>query len=239
MTSLLKFSAGNAKLGQHIATFSLPAGHTCPGAHECMAKANRLTGKLTDGKDTEFRCFAASQEAMFSSVRGQRWDNFELLKGKTEQQMFETICESLPNATLIRVHVSGDFFSSDYFAAWMRVARAFGHITFYAYTKSVSIWLAYAEQHEIPGNFKLTASYGGRHDHLIDQCDLKKAVVVFSIEQAERLGLAIDHDDSLAYGSEASFALLLHGTQPKGSIAAKALSALKANGHKGYSRKAA
>jgi hypothetical protein len=72
---------------------------------------------------------------------------------------------------------------------------------------------------------------------LISEHGLKRALVVFSVDQAEKLGLEIDHDDSHAYGSERSFALLLHGTQPKGSVAAKALSVLKAQGHTGYSKK--
>ena len=71
--ALLKFGQGNAKLDKAIATFSIPAGHTCPGADKCMARANRLTGKISDGKSQEFRCFSASSEAAFSSVRESRW----------------------------------------------------------------------------------------------------------------------------------------------------------------------
>jgi len=132
------------------------------------------------------------------------------------------------------VHVSGDFFSVDYFKAWMRIAALHPKMTFYAYTKSVRTWVDNREN--VPVNFKLTASHGGRHDQMIEQYKLKYALVVFSVEQAERLGLEIDHDDSHAYGSERSFALLLHGTQKAGSIAAKALSALKAQGHSGYGK---
>ena len=53
-------------------------------------------------------------------------------------------------------------------------------------------------------------------------------------EQAEELGLPIDHDDSHAALNGGSFALLLHGTQPKDSDASKALKALKGKGS--YSR---
>jgi hypothetical protein len=130
--------------------------------------------------------------------------------------------------------VSGDFFNRDYFAAWMRVAQVRTETVFYAYTKSIKTWVDNSEL--VPSNFKLTASHGGTHDHLIDRYLLKYALVVFSVDQANKLGLEIDHDDSHAYGSDRSFALLLHGVQPKGSIAAKALSALKAEGHKGYSQ---
>jgi hypothetical protein len=106
---------------------------------------------------------------------------------------------------------------------------------FYAYTKSLKIWVDNLDL--VPANFKLNASKGGRWDHLIKEHGLKYAEVVFSIEQAERLGLEIDHDDDHAFTQAGSFALLLHSTQPAGSIAAKALSALKAQGLTGYSKK--
>jgi hypothetical protein len=62
--------------------------------------------------------------------------------------------------------------------------------------------------------------------------------VVFSPEEAKKLGLEIDHDDRLAYGSEQSFALLLHGQQRPETQAAKAMSAPRKVGLGGYSRKA-
>jgi len=108
---------------------------------------------------------------------------------------------------------------------------------FYAYTKSLRYWLSVREFPEI-WNFVLTASYGGTHDHLIDEFNLRSAKVVFSEAEAAELGLPIDHDDTHAAKPtlrDDSFALLLHGTQPKGTDAATALKALKGVGS--YSRK--
>ena len=66
---------------------------------------------------------------------------------------------------------------------------------------------------------------------------LKSAEVIFSPEQAEQRGLQIDHNDSLAMTPGSSFALLLHGTQPIGSLASKALKTLRADNIKfSYSR---
>ena len=62
--------------------------------------------------------------------------------------------------------------------------------------------------------------------------NLKYARVVFSEEEAAKLGLEIDHDDSHAYGGDESFALLIHGTQPSGSMAAKAKNKLVTAGIK-------
>jgi hypothetical protein len=66
-----------------------------------------------------------------------------------------------------------------------------------------------------------TASYGGKYDNLIEKHNLRYAKVVYSEDEATRLHLEIDHDDSHAMSHGASFALLLHGTQPAGTVAAK------------------
>ena len=232
----LIFGKGNAKLDMTIHTFSLPAGHSCPFALQCLSKANKTDGKIKDGKNTRFRCFAASQENLWPNVRTSRWHNYELLKTLKMHQMVSLINSSLPKtATIIRVHVSGDFFNSLYFRAWMEVARDNPDVLFYAYTKCLPYWLSY--KHTVPGNFKLTASYGGKEDHLIELYKLKSAKVVYSEAEAAMLGLPIDHDDSHAYRGDKSFALLIHGTQPAGSVAAKAISLMKKKGvNYGYSK---
>jgi hypothetical protein len=51
--------------------------------------------------------------------------------------------------------------------------------------------------------------------------------VVLHPEEAEALNLEIDHDDTHAIENENSFALLLHGTQPKDSVSGEALKRLK------------
>ena len=234
---LLKFQKGNAKLDKTIHTFSLPAGHSCPGADICLAKADRDTGKITDGKNQEIRCFAASQEALYTNTRKARWHNYDLLKEvKTLAKMQKLIKESLPkSAEIIRVHVSGDFFNQNYFDAWLNTAIANPSIKFYAYTKSVNYWMARTDL--IPDNFRLTGSIGGKHDAIIQRNNLKYAEIILAIDEAEAKGLEIDHDDSHAYDGHKSFALLVHGTQKKGSVAASALTNLRKVGIKGYSKK--
>ena len=238
VNELLSFQKGNAKLGKKIYTFSIVSGYTCPFAKDCLAKVDRLTGKLTDGPDTQFRCFSASQEALFPAVRKSRWDNFEKIKNAIKNNtLVELILNSIPKkATVIRVHVAGDFFSQAYFNAWMEVAKKRTDIIFYAYTKSIGYWVHQLNNlNNIPNNFKLNASYGGAQDYLIEQYNLKSVKVVYSVEQAG--DMVIDHDDTSAFMQDNSFALLLHGVQPKGSEASKALSVLKKQGIHGYGKK--
>lgn len=240
----LRFGSGNAKLAPGIFTFSLPAGHTCPGAKECQSRANRRTGTITDGRHTAFRCYAATMEARHSSVRRARWHNLEQLKAcGSADAMVRLILDSLsPFCHVLRVHDSGDYFSQDYFSAWVTVARQRPDTRIYWYTKSLRYWLAHRNEvgdGYTPGrvsNIVPTASWGGRHDHLIGEHKLRSAKVVFSTEEAEAQGLAIDHDDGFAMNHGPDFALLLHGTQPAGSHAAVAYRTLRDGGFTGYSR---
>ena len=91
---------------------------------------------------------------------------------------------------------------------------------------------------EIPPNFELNASFGGKYDNLIKYNNLKSARVVYSHEQADKLGLELDKDDSHAYTRGPSFAQLIHGCQPAKSKASKALAQLKNNhGWTGYNKR--
>ncbi len=233
---MLSFQKGNAKLDKKVFTFSIPSGYTCPFALDCLSKANPVTGKITDGKQTKFRCFSASQEALFTNVRRSRWKNFDILRVMDSVGMSILIKDSLPKAAnIVRIHVGGDFFSQAYFDAWAEVARKNPKVIFYAYTKSLDYWVR--RLGSLPPNFVLTASYGGRHDELISQYKLRYAQVVYSEEQAAGLGLEIDHDDRKAMVNGPSFALLIHGTQPAGSNASKKLAKLRKKGYTGYNKK--
>lgn len=235
---IIKFSQGNSKLGKHIYTVSLLSGWSCPYAKDCLSKAVvDESGKksLVDGKDTKFRCFSASQEVLYKNTYNQRKHNFDVVKKKKKGAIVSLIASSLPKkASIIRIHVGGDFFNQDYFDAWLETANNNPDMLFYAYTKALKLWIKRIE--DIPANFKLNASKGGKDDDLIEKHELKQAVVVYSEKQAEELGLEIDHDDTHAYKSDESFALLIHGSQPKGSEASEALQKLKKEGWTGYSK---
>lgn len=230
----LRFSKGNAKLANDTAIFSLPAGHTCPFAKDCLSKADEKTGKLTDDAACKFRCYAASAENIFSNVRKSRWFNYQALLKKSSLVISSLIEKSLPRKgiKLVRIHSSGDFFSQTYFDAWLNVAKNNPGLTFYSYTKALPYWVKRLK--DIPTNFKLTASKGGKFDSLITKHNLKTCSVVFSESEASKKGLELDHDDKLAWCGDKSFAILLHGTQPAGSQAGKSLHKLRKAGKGGY-----
>jgi len=219
-----------------IYSFDMLAGHSCPFALDCRSKAVELDNgkrKVVDGAFTKFRCYAASQEARLTNVFKKRESNFNAMKALATQngmgahEMADVICDHLPFAGLIRIHSSGDFFNYRYFRAWVIVAFRNPRIRFYAYTKAIRFWLKYeSEVGNLPRNLSLVASKGGTDDHLISST-MPEAIVVYSKDEAKAKGLEIDNDDSHAAIGGTKFALLIHGTQPKGSEAQRALVALK------------
>mgnify|MGYP003137976496 CR=1 FL=1 len=234
---LLKVSYTNGKLSPRN-IFDIPAGKTCPAAKYCKAAAIRVNGKATvvDGPDTIFRCYAASQEARLPNVYDKRAYNFKLLldsidKGTTTELIENSISKNL---LLTRVHSSGDFFCKEYLDAWLEVAANNPRNIFYAYSKTLNLFL----NKSLPDNFYLTASYGGLYDPLIEEGHFSRVAYVYNtVEEAAANGHEIDHDDSHCYESNKPFGLLVHNTQPKGSIASKAIQARKkAKQFVGYSK---
>ena len=139
------------------------------------------------------------------------------------QSVADLIHDSLPKKfDIMRVHVGGDYFSVDYLKAWIEVAKRNPEKIFYSYSKSLHLFRQFA----LPENLVLTASRGGKYDELIDLHGWKEALVVYSEQEAIDKGLEIDHDDTHAAFGKENFALLIHGTQPKGSTASLALSAI-------------
>jgi hypothetical protein len=186
---LLRFGIGNAKLKNDVAIFDLVAGYTCPFAKDCGDKVDPKTGKMIFNPKAKFRCFAATSELISPAARNKRWGNFNLLKtAKTAQKMADLIIASInadkkaKKAPKVRIHSSGDFFNQTYFNAWLLVAEALPEKTFYAYTKSLSFWTS--RINEIPTNFHLTASRGGKLDFLIETFNLKRVEIVYSFEEA-------------------------------------------------------
>jgi hypothetical protein len=236
---LLKTSPRNGKIDWE--SLSLLSGHACPQALTCLSKVKEINGKrkIVDGKSTTTRCFSATEEVAFPSVYNQRKHNFDLLRAcKTEDEIYQLLDFSIRKSfDPFRIHVGGEFYNQMYFDAWLRFASDNPYRIFYAYTKSIPYWVNRIG--DIPDNFSLTASYGGRSDFLIKKYNLKSAVIVNHPEEARELGLEIDTDDSHAVANDNnSFALLLHGTQPAGSAASKALSRMNRENIKYRYRKA-
>lgn len=190
--------------------FNLPTGHTCPHALECVVKVNRETGKFTN-ESHAFRCYAASAER-FPGVRNSRWTNFDDVQSATEIELPK-------NCKAVRIHAAGDFFSQEYFDLWMDTARKNPDVEFWAYTKSLPYWVN--RINDIPQNMTLTASRGGKHDHLIEEYNLKNTIVLYrhevkfienkdGFDYVEYNGVSypVDYNDDVARIKDITFVLL-------------------------------
>jgi len=239
----LTISKGNSKLDWPY--LSLPAGYTCPMASVCKSFASKPGKKFSDGSSlkaasdkTEFGCYAARAQAQYPAVKKNAFTNLSLLmeaqKSGGIEAMTELIVDSIKHAgfehtKIFRIHEGGDFFSDNYFKAWIGVANALPNINFYTHTTSLKFWIA--NKGSVPNNMNLNASMQDDNKDLIIQNDLRYSKVVYSVEDAKEQRLRIDYDDSIACCSDENFALLIHGGQPKGSDASKAVSTNKKSGH--------
>jgi hypothetical protein len=248
---MLKFSPANAKTkalynikslqpylanNRKVYSFDLLAGHSCPAAHRCLSRAVELPDgslKIEDGKFTEFRCYAASAEVLYKNAYKLRKQNMDHILGIAKKGLTAVkreIEKYFPkNAGIIRLHSSGDFKVKNYFLGWLRFIKSRPDVLFYAYTKQLKFWIENKDYIDSLPNLCLTASFGGIHDNLIIQNNLRSARVVYSQYEARKLGLKIDKTDALAARPDfknISFSLLLHGMQPKGK-ASKAWQRIK------------
>lgn len=228
LASFLHFSLGNGKLANDTLIWSLPAGKTCPGANLCLSIAKYDANgdrSVVDGNETEFRCFAASSEAQYDQTFAARQRNLAVIKACLAisrkfalKVMITAIYAVIKDSTVkFRIHESGDYFSEEYRELIFEVLRFMPDLKGYSYSKNLPLFLDV----EMPSNFYLTASHGGRFDHLIDQGLFKRYAKVFMTEaDAIAAGLPVDVDDKHCF-LDGAFAILIHGTQPKGTSAAK------------------
>jgi hypothetical protein len=222
---LLKFSNDNTKVGENVATFSLPAGWTCPFAKDCKMKVGREGKTREVGEDAQFMCYAAWMEIQRKYLRENRWHNYDLLnEAKSVQEKANLIIKSLSyhfgehgKTEYVRIHESGDFYNGEYLQAWVEAAKRFPNVIFYAYTKSLPFLLKYKEIINQVPNFKLNISAGSAKPELEGEVGYPVASVFQTPEEVLAAGQLIDLDDSIARDKKntSNFALLVHGMQTK------------------------
>ena len=108
---------GSRKLRSRIFTFSLPAISTCPGKSQLCREACYATKGQLGMKSNNF-----NQRRIASRRKG-----FVRRIVREIQQRY---------ARIVRIHVSGDFYSALYVRKWIQIARACPDTRFFAYTRS-------------------------------------------------------------------------------------------------------
>lgn len=189
MTTKYLLTNGNRELAKDgVFTWTLPAlnarlsngkNHvTCPNAGICA--------KL---------CYARSGTFNFSNVKRAHLAKLEMLlndlTGWEEQMTAELKAKRYRGGKWVRIHDSGDFFSPEYFEAWLRIAKATPDVRFYAYTKEVAM----VKSHTLPDNFIIIFSMGEKQDRLIDTEVDRHADVFPTLEALNEAGYT-DQEDS-------------------------------------------
>jgi hypothetical protein len=182
---------------------TLPDGrrvNACPNADGCLAL-----------------CYARSGTYNFSNVKAAHFRNLERILDDLEGWLEDMTLElehrrhrpnNIPRTDLlevidpadewaiewarsggsaVRIHDAGDFFSDDYLAAWLNLARVTPDVMFYAYTKEVSRFRVLVEG-QAPPNFRWLYSLGGKEDHLLDLEADRHAEVFTSLEDLDSAG---------------------------------------------------
>lgn len=127
---------------------------TCPNAGACATV-----------------CYARNGTYNFSNVKGRHVKNLEYILEDPQgwfAQMLEEVSKPKMRGKHVRIHDAGDFFSEDYLQMWLKLARLVPEVTFYCYTKEVSMFKRVLSE-GCPSNFKYLFSMGGKEDHLIDK----------------------------------------------------------------------
>ena len=127
---------------------------TCPNAGACATVCDARNGTYN-----------------FSNVKRRHTQNLEYILEDPQgwfAQMLEEVSKPKMRGKHVRIHDAGDFFSEDYLQMWLRLARLVPEVTFYCYTKEVSMFKRVLSE-GCPSNFKYLFSMGGKEDHLIDK----------------------------------------------------------------------
>lgn len=170
-------------------------------------------------------CYARNGTYLFPKVRGKHLSNLELVKddpdwtGEIGAELglrkfrpagtpriipgLDTVAHLNPwilewityGGQAVRIHDSGDFFNRDYLYGWISLAERFDQILFYAYTKEV-VMLEEAKP-DLPPNFLIVYSMGGKQDHLVDKDTMRHADVFPDLDAIDEAGYMSQHDSDL------------------------------------------
>lgn len=164
----IRFTEGNKKLRDTDAVkfliFSLPAVSTCPYA------TNACKGACY-AKKAE-RCYPSARASRAKHLEQSKKDNFVAAAIDSLEAYLKRAKYADAEKIVVRIHESGDFYSREYMAKWLDIARHFEgrNLVFMAYTKSVK----YIPGLGIPENF--TFRYSIWDDTNADDIALAKAL---------------------------------------------------------------
>ncbi len=163
------------------------------------------------------RCYTHYGRMNMAVQRNAYEENLEMIRDGTLWERLDKELAALERKAkredaqvYIRVHDTGDYFSTSYILAWAEVAKEHPTIIFYSYTKAVG-WVKTAqEMGYIPGNLRFVFSIGSTQDLFLDEKD--RVAGVFEEGRAVPPGWHDgSHDDYWAAQPEGNVFLRYHG----------------------------
>ncbi|MBQ0926674.1 GP88 family protein [Saccharopolyspora endophytica] len=130
-------------------------------------------------------CYARHGTYTWPAVRAKHESNLRFVLDDLagwEQAMLTELAAPKFRGNWVRIHDSGDFFSSPYLESWLRIMRARPDTNFYAYTKEIRRFKTVVEP-DPPENFLWVYSYGGTQDAVLDPA-VDRVADVFPDEDA-------------------------------------------------------
>ncbi len=170
---------------------------TCPKAKLCVSG-----------------CYARSGGYLFKHTVNKYEQRLALSQSPN---FIKTLCEEIDiirarakkkgKQSYIRIHDSGDFYSPGYLNRWLSIIKAFPDVVFYAYTKEIALFKA----QQLPQNFKVIYSFGGKEDYLIDIAKDRHAIVFEDRESLLKAGYEdASKNDLKALGANNKIGLIFH-----------------------------
>lgn len=184
----LKYLSQNSKMKKaslKTYNFDLPAIKTCPFADKCKVYCYATKG---------FYQMPSVKAKFERNLEASKKDNFFMKIQSDINQL-----KSLDKIDAIRIHSSGDFYSYKYLMQWRVIILNNPDLVFYAYTKSIPLFVKMLGDYHLPDNFKVIFSEGGKYDNLIESMNLRRVKLV---DQYSRDAMTSDSDDSMILFSD-------------------------------------
>jgi hypothetical protein len=178
---------------------------------DILSQVNCLNKKLCAGK----YCYAYILETVFPSYRKSNEQKTEATKKSDFIPMMDAEVKAMPRTrkgqrNIVRIHASGDFYDVTYLLKWIAIMKLNPDVTFYAYTKMVSMIKGMQARLGLPSNFIVIYSYGGKEDHLINPETDRHAFVFKDAEYIDAGYADASDNDLVAIGDNHRIGLSYH-----------------------------
>lgn len=145
-------------------------GWTLPAHWVTLGNGDRFNTCPNAGACAGF-CYAKTGTFKFSNVLKAHIEKLEKVLYDRETwltEIYTELAKKKYKGKYIRIHDAGDFFSIAYAQDWLNIAKDHPHTTFYTYTKEVGMF-KYQLDGQVPSNFIVIYSFGGKQDKLINK----------------------------------------------------------------------